>query len=415
MASLIGLVSLSLSLFSASVTSIASPQSIESDLSIITHNDLYGNLTSRRAASIVISTPSKYSTATSKCAALGTTLWDPDTHKQDLGYLQYLDYEDGNHAARLYWIKGNSTTLCRAITTRGDCKRYPCDTPLPALCSNTVTDEVRQVAVLANNATIVGQREKSNSSFRFLGIKYASIPARFSHSTYLPPTPGSSISALEYGPRCIQAGCGSTGEAPCSEDCLSLNIWTPYLPNGNATAKKKAVMVWIYGGAFASGAASDTTFDGSSLASRGDVVLVTINYRLSNFGFLVLENTSLTGNYGLRDQSTALDWLRAHVGAFGGDENRITIFGQSAGAASVRALLASPQAQTKFSGAIMQSTPQGLGSVSTYAKYLTIAEATNRTKAVITEVGCGQLAGDALVACLRKVDPLKLIAGTIAT
>ena len=72
-------------------------------------------------------------------------------------------------------------------------------------------------------------------------------------------------------------------------------------------------MVWIHGGGFTGGAASDTTFDGNAMASRGDVVLVTINYRLSTLGFLALSNTSLTGNYGLHDQSVALGWLRAHV------------------------------------------------------------------------------------------------------
>ncbi|KAJ4370995.1 hypothetical protein N0V86_008689 [Didymella sp. IMI 355093] len=177
----------------------------------------------------------------------------------------------------------------------------------------------------------------------------------------------------------------------------------------------KPVMVWIYGGAFTSGSASDTTFDGGAIASRGDVVLVTINYRLGNFGFLALDGTSLTGNYGLKDQNTALDWIHAHIGAFGGDKDQITIFGQSAGAASVRALLASTKARGKFVRAIPQSTPQGLTSVSTYAKYLTITEATNRTKSLLNETGCASDNSDALVACLRAAPVANLTSGTVAS
>ncbi|KAH7379520.1 Alpha/Beta hydrolase protein, partial [Pyrenochaeta sp. MPI-SDFR-AT-0127] len=388
------------------VASAASPQSIGSDLSIVAHNDLYGISTPRRAGTIALSTRYIYSAATSKCAALGSILWNPDSYSQDLDFLRYLDHGKATDDVGVYWIRGNTTLHCRAITTRGEQRRYPCSTQLPVLCSNTATDETRQVAVIANNATILGRRRRQDSSFRFLGIKYASIPARFSHSTYLAPAPGSNISALEYAPSCVQPACGSSGTPSCDEDCLHLNIWTPYLPNGKQTTdKRKAVIVWIHGGGFTSGTGSDTTFDGSALASRGDVVVVTINYRLSTLGFLALDNTPLTGNYGLQDQNRALDWLRAHVGDFGGDKDRITIFGQSAGAASVRALLASPQVRGKVSGAIMMSTPQGVGYASTFSQYLTIAEATTQTEALVAEVGCANLKNDELVACLRALDP----------
>jgi hypothetical protein len=309
----IGLLSFSVSLFSSAVVSILTPESIGSDLSIITHNDLYGNSTTRRAAVIALDTKYTYSSATSKCAALGTILWNPDSYSQDLTFLRYLDFGKVTDEVGVYWIKGNSTLHCRAITTYGEFHRYPCDTLLPALCSNTATDETRQIAATTNNATIVGRRLKKDSAFRFLGIKYASIPARFSHSEYIPPTPGSNITALEYAPACIQAACGSVGTATCSEDCLNLNIWTPYLPNGKAgPGKSKAVLVWIHGGGFTGGAGSDTTFDGSALASRGDVVVVTINYRLSTLGFLALENTPLTGNYGLEDCSRPLEHGRKY-------------------------------------------------------------------------------------------------------
>lgn len=399
MAAIIGFLSLSLP-FISSVAAAVSPQSVGSDLSIITHNDLYGNATARNAAAVVLSSQSTYTNATSRCAALGTTLWNPDGYKQDLDFLRYLNYSNNSDNAGAFWVGDNGTSQCRAMNIDGSFKSYPCSTELPALCSNAAGGTAQQVTVATNNATITGLRE--TQAFRFLGLKYATIPARFTQSVYLPPAPNTT--ALQYGPTCIQSGCAS-----CSEDCLFLNIWTPYLPNGKVAAnKKKAVMVWIHGGAFTSGAGSDTTFDGSALASRGDVVAVTINYRLSTLGFLAVENTTVTGNQGLRDQNTALDWIVAHIEDFGGDKDRITIFGQSAGSASVRALLASPQANSKVAGAIMQSTPLGTGDRSSYSEYLTIPELANQTMSIMNETGCSSM-GNELVNCLSKIDPLKLI------
>jgi acetyl esterase/lipase len=396
MAAMVGLLSLSLPLIS-SVAAAVTPQSVGSDLSIITHNDLYGNATTRSAAAIALGKPSTYATATTRCAALGTTLWNPDGYGQDLDFLRYLSYGNNSDNAGTFWVGGNE---CRAMTVDGSFKSSPCSTELPALCVNTATEAVRPISVATNGSTITGSQ--TTRAFRFLGLKYATIPARFAQSVYLPPA--SNTTALQYGPTCVQAGCTT-----CAEDCLYLNIWTPYLPNGNVTSdKKKAVMVWIHGGAFTSGAGSDTTFDGSALASRGDVVAVTINYRLSTLGFLAVENTTATGNQGLRDQNTALDWLMAHIEDFGGDKNRITIFGQSAGSASVRALLASPQANKKVAGAIMQSTPLGTGDRSGYAKFLTLPELANQTKSIMNETGCSSMGQD-LVTCLSKIDPLKLI------
>jgi acetyl esterase/lipase len=396
---MIGILALSLPLLST-VATVVSPQSVGSDLSIITHNDLYGNATIRNAAAIVLDNPSVYATATSRCATLGTVPWNLDSYEQDLGFLQYLEHNKVNDNVDAYWVQSNGTQNCRAITTNGEFRTYSCTTRLPALCSNTATDTVRQVTVTTKNASITGYRDRQ--AFRFLGLKYATIPTRFAQSTYL--APAANTTALQYGPTCMQGGCKQ-----CSEDCLYLNIWTPYLPNGKATAnKKKAVMVWIHGGGFSSGSGSDPTFDGSALASRGDVVLVTINYRLSILGFLAVGNTTATGNYGLQDANTALAWVLEHIEDFGGDKNKITIFGQSAGAASVRALLASPQAREKVAGAIMMSTPQGTGESAAYGKYLTIAEATEQAQGIMNATGC-LTTGEELVTCLRQIDPLKLV------
>ena len=111
------------------------------------------------------------------------------------------------------------------------------------------------------------------------------------------------------------------GTANYSEQCLFLNIFTPFIPT--ASTKKqdlKPVLFWIHGGAFTSGTGADPTSDGGNMASRGDVVVVTINYRLSTLGFLALPNTTITGNFGIGDQIIALEWVQQNIRAFGGDK-----------------------------------------------------------------------------------------------
>ncbi len=140
-----------------------------------------------------------------------------------------------------------------------------------------------------------------------------------------------------------------------SEDCLFLNVWTPA-----CDGVRRPVMVWIHGGAFILGAGSQSLYDGATLAQRGDVVVVTINYRLGSLGFLRLrdvcgEALPATGNEGLLDQIAALAWVREEIGAFGGDPDNVTVFGESAGSISVATLLAAPGARGLFRRAILQS------------------------------------------------------------
>ncbi|KAF2019380.1 cholinesterase [Aaosphaeria arxii CBS 175.79] len=403
------IVSLAFISFVRSATSLPGPQSIGSDLAIITHNDLYGDSSTRQAAAIVLGKEQTYKQSRSSCAELGETLWALPGPSSDLSFLRYLAQGGRANRSEIFWV--DSPVRCEAIDAEGQVQKVNCDARLPALCSQSATlstksgadtDPKWQIVVRSRNGSVVGYRDRL--SFRFQGIRYAPQPERFTHSRYSPLS--GNISALSYGPSCVQAGCN--GNLFCSEDCLNLNIWTPYLPSSKGT-KRKAVMVWIHGGGFTGGSGTDTTFDGGNMASRGDVVVVTINYRLSTLGFLALDGTGLTGNYGLADQNTALDWLRAHIEDFGGDKDRITVFGQSAGAASVRALLASPQADGKFSRAIMQSNPGGAQYASSFTRYLTLQEATDRTRAILTEIGCSQADNTAQLACLREQDPLKLV------
>ena len=146
-----------------------------------------------------------------------------------------------------------------------------------------------------------------------------------------------------------------------SEDCLYLNVWTA----AGRTDEKRPVMVWIHGGGFQEGSTSVATYDGTAFAERG-VVLVSINYRLGLLGFLA--HAELTeespegssGNYGYLDQIAALKWVQANIAAFGGDPDKVTLFGQSAGAMSIRVLVQSPLAEGLFSRGILQSGAESM-------------------------------------------------------
>jgi para-nitrobenzyl esterase len=164
--------------------------------------------------------------------------------------------------------------------------------------------------------------------------------------------------ATAFAPACLQNGVSMPGEVPpqTSEDCLYLNVWTPSA-GGRA---KLPVLVWIHGGGFTNGSASMPLYWGDRLARRG-IVVVTVSYRLGAFGFLAHPELSAetaqksSGNYAFLDQVAALQWVQRNIGAFGGDPDRVTIAGQSAGAMSVNILMASPLAKGLFHRAIGQS------------------------------------------------------------
>ena len=161
--------------------------------------------------------------------------------------------------------------------------------------------------------------------------------------------------AAAFAPGCMQA-MGGPPPSGMSEDCLHLNIWTP----AQSAKDRIPVLVWIYGGGFNAGATSIPTYSGDQLARRG-VVLVSIAYRVGVFGFLAHPESSaesatrVSGNYGLLDIIAGLAWIHRNIAAFGGDPNRVTIFGESAGGIAVSMLSASPLAKGLFQAAISQS------------------------------------------------------------
>ena len=161
--------------------------------------------------------------------------------------------------------------------------------------------------------------------------------------------------ADRFGARCYQGGRGAPG-VDTSEDCLYLNVWSP----AKSARDRVPVLVWIYGGGFSAGATSEPTYSGEKLAKRG-VVLVSIAYRVGQMGFfahpgLSAENQHhVSGNYGLLDMISGLEWVQRNIAAFGGDPHHVTIFGESAGGIAVSMLCASPLAKGLFQGAISQS------------------------------------------------------------
>ncbi|CAN5274514.1 carboxylesterase family protein [soil metagenome] len=195
----------------------------------------------------------------------------------------------------------------------------------------------------------------------FKGLPYAQPPVGAARWT--PPKPLARWAGMkdagDYGASCMQnrSGPGNIYAAnlkALSEDCLSLNIWSP------ANAAKAPVMVWIHGGSLTSGASSETLYDGANLARRG-VVVVTINYRLGVLGYLAHPQLSAesptkpSGNYFLLDQIEALRWVQKNVAAFGGDPANVTIAGESAGGLSVMYLMAAPASHGLYAKAIAQS------------------------------------------------------------
>ena len=212
---------------------------------------------------------------------------------------------------------------------------------------------------MTGSGRLKGSREPGG--IRYLGVPYAQPPVE--DLRWRDPRPVEVWSgvreATRFAPACPQVGVSMPGEpeSPTNEDCLYLNVWAP---DARSDGQSYPVIVWIPGGGLTNGSTSIPLYDGAALARQG-VVVVTVAYRLGVLGFLAhpgltAENeTGGSGNYGLMDQVAALKWVRDNIGTFGGDPDRVTVAGQSAGATSVSILMASPRAKGLFQRAIGQS------------------------------------------------------------
>lgn len=212
----------------------------------------------------------------------------------------------------------------------------------------------------------------STNVFNFFNIPYAKPP--IGGLRFAKPEPfgkwDETLNATKLGNACIQPPdpFNQSILQELSEDCLQLNI---YVPNNISSGVKRSVMVWIHGGAYIFG--SGTLYNGTMLAARGDVVVVTINYRLGVFGFLSYNETIARGNYGLWDQILALKWVQENIEDYSGDPTSVTIFGESAGGFSVSLLSLIPSNERLFHRVIAESgVSDSFFSLSVHAKITSI-------------------------------------------
>ncbi|HYL98213.1 MAG TPA: carboxylesterase family protein, partial [Blastocatellia bacterium] len=232
---------------------------------------------------------------------------------------------------------------------------------LVASIALVLTSCILASAQVKTDAGMVEGTVSSDSTVRiFRGIRYAAPPVgNLRWKEPQPVTPWKGVKKADsFGPRCMQAPIYSDMifRDQTSEDCLFLNVWTP----AKSSKERLPVMVWIYGGGFQAGSASEPRQDGENLAKKG-VIVVSMNYRLGVFGFLAHPDLTkesshhASGNYALLDQTAALRWVQKNIAAFGGDPKKVTIFGESAGSFSVSAQVASPLAAGLFQRAIGES------------------------------------------------------------
>ncbi len=227
------------------------------------------------------------------------------------------------------------------------------------LCALAGAARAATTTVTIDTGMVQGVADASAVSFK--GIPFAQAPV--GKLRWQPPLPAKRWAGVRradsFGPDCAQhpvPGDKAASRVPLSEDCLTLNVWAPL---GEA-ARRRAVMVWIYGGGFVNGGTSPAIYDGSAFA-RDNVVLVSFNYRLGRLGFFAHPALSAEspgaplGNYALMDQVAALHWVQKNIAVFGGDAGNVTIFGESAGGVAVHALLTSTSARGLFQKAVVES------------------------------------------------------------
>ncbi|KAF9207523.1 hypothetical protein BGZ49_000261 [Haplosporangium sp. Z 27] len=309
-----------------------------------------------------------YISGTSGASDLISLLNNNSVAQQEVsGYSQYWVYNA---------VPGIFSNCLAVNKNTGGTDLIPCDTLLPTVCFNSVMrrvllfdDTSRQIKVNTPTGQIQGWRDQN--AFRFLGIPYAEPPInnlRFAAPVAKAPFSGT-WDAINYKGVCPQTA-QSAGFIPLvmsylengateQEDCLNLNVYTPSLKGQGATLLP--VMFYIHGGGFTTYSGSVIIFEPGNLVSRGGVVVVTINYRLGMLGWMENDpswpRSSVPGNQAFRDQILALKWVQKNIASFGGDPNRVTVFGESAGATSIRALLSAPSAFGLYKSVIGQSDP----------------------------------------------------------
>ena len=264
------------------------------------------------------------------------------------------------------------------------------------------------IDVATTTATLHGLA--TENSRQFLGIRYAEPPV--GDLRWAPPQPlpmsSADADATEAGPACPQSSAQS-GAPSTNEDCLFLNVTAPL----HTTNAPLPVMVWWHGGGFTTGSGAD--YDAERMASEGNVIVVTVNYRLGMLGYLGLPGVDGAGNFGFADQIQSLRWVNDNAAAFGGDPDNVTVFGESAGGMATCALLTSPAAQglvdkaAIMSGSCALDFPAGsiYPGVPEQRPYVSLAENESVGSDVAQQLGC---TGSGVVDCLRALPVDALVA-----
>ncbi|KOC13984.1 cholinesterase [Aspergillus flavus AF70] len=372
-------------------------------------------------AAVLSYEPLSNAEAHARCGAIGESLYPfqdtSELNRTELGYeLDYLIHIQDLQPYSTLWVgsSGTSGHACTAYSQKDKAAiPLPCHRKLPTLCTSSAPptkDKHREpvkssrLSVSFDDYNITGYRDAR--SFRFLGIPFANPPVN--ELRFAPPQPYTGqkeIDATSLPASCIQSqsGFGTLENSRISEDCLYLNIYTPVLPaQRGKNVTHRPVAVYFYGGGFTKGSTAMIDYDGGNFASRNDIVVVTVNYRVGALGWLAT-NKLTTGSYGTRDQILALKWVQQHITTFGGDPSQVTIFGQSAGGQSVIAMLSSSAASGLFSGAVVQSAALDIPwySRQVYTEII--------TPKVAKAVGCHDSDELGMLSCLRSVPAAKYL------
>jgi carboxylesterase type B len=331
--------------------------------------------------------------------------------------LQHLIYDGSFKSGQTFWInnvaKGPKTCTALVVSSKTGITltRKTCTSSYPVLCTQSIKRSSRYATYNANSTNALSinglTAYRDAFSFRFMKLPYANTPQRFTASSVyvLPTTITANTTVPGNSTTCLQPGSPSSGE-----DCLITNVYTSVVSAKSTAGNPLAllpIMLWIHGGAFITGSGQDPTFDGGSLASRGDVVVVTPNYRLGTLGFLSVDNTTM-GNWAFGDLITCLKWIKQNAATFGGDATKITIFGQSAGAQLVAALIASPAAKGLFQNAIIQSGRPADNANSLTTAAIAQAGPCNTT---IQSLGCGNTTSP--LSCLNALNSSAFLSGSV--
>ncbi|CAH1800626.1 unnamed protein product [Owenia fusiformis] len=341
---------------------------------------------------------------------------DYNSHPRIDGSLDRMNYEKPARRCSNGKLLGLAIFILLALGTIGVAVYLKFYTLAPEEVDKTNIDPLVIHTASGQVHGMTSQSPQGQQVQEYLGIPYAEPPVgdlRYAKPKPYGMFPNGTYNASSYRNSCFGFIDETFGDFrgsdmwnpknPLSEDCLFLNIWVP-LP----VKQKRAVMVWVFGGGFYSGSSSLSVYDGKALAAHADVVVVSMNYRVGSFGFFSTGDDRSKGNFGLHDVLLSLKWINTNIGSFGGDKDSVTLFGESAGAATIGYMLMADEADPLFKRAILQSA-----SPDSRWSYMTEEQAKERSQLFASAMTCKDNAN--LMECLRTKDADEIYAKDYVT